>query len=821
MPQLNSDVRLAARALLRRPGFSLLAVLTLTIGVGANTAVFALVNAVFLRPLPLLQQPERLVEISRRAGNGFADVSYGVFQAMRAERGVLVDAAAYTPLPVSIAARSGASSVVRMAVNTTGNYFDVLGVRPARGRFFAPNESFHPAVTATAVISDRLWREQFAAAPDVVGQTLRVNGVALEIIGVTPPAFRGHATGLAVDAYLPIGLALPGFPSASSLNEPGSGVLQVIARLRPRVSTTAAASALGAAATRYLAAAPTRSPGQGTHVLRVDAFSPVPAVIRDGVAAFLAVLLGVSGLLLTMTCVNVAGMILSRATERRTEIAVRYALGATRRRIVAQLLIESALLFLIAGVTGALFAAWATPLLLRFEPPLPPGYTIDLDLTANWSVVAYAALVAIACGIVFSIAPALRATRTDLAPMLREQSSGGGIERTRLRGALVGIQMAATVVLLIVAGLFARALGAVDALDPGWNPTGVFVTSLDLELNGTGTESGRAFYSELTRRVSVIPGVRVAAVSSKLPFSGQSSLGSVIADGAPDSGAPSDAPAYFNRVSAGYFQAMGIRLLRGRDVSESDGASSPAVAVINEAMAARLWPGGDPVGRRFRTGLAPDGRAFEVIGVVANSKIRRLNEEPPNAYYVPFAQYYNSAMHLLVRLGDGAPASTVDAVRTVIGELAPSLPAEPPRPLRAALDVYFLPQRIAAWVGGVLGMIGMLIAAVGAYGVAAIAMAQRHREIGIRLALGARSRDLASLLVRRVMRAPVIGLMVGLLIALALTQPLQRFLGVVSPLDPAAFTGAALALVGVIVIATWAPARRASKMDPVEVLRRG
>ena len=823
MTQLSSDLRLAARTLLRRPAFTLLAVLTLTIGVGANTAVFALINAIFLRPLPLLQQPVRLVEVSRWAGNDFVDVSYDVFQAMRAERRVLVDAAAYTPLPVSVAAQAGTSAVVRMAVSTTGNYFDVLGVRPALGRFFSPAESFYPTIAPAAVISDRLWREQFGGTPDVLGRTLRVNGMALEIIGVTPPAFRGHATGLAVDTYLPVGITVPGLPSASSLSDPWSGVLQVIGRLRPGVSPAAAASALGAAATQFLATAPGRPQGRapGAHVVRVDAFSPVPAVIRDGVAAFLAVLLGVSGLLLTMTCVNVAGMILSRATERRTEIAIRYALGATRRRIVAQLLTESALLFLLAGVAGALLAAWATPLLLRFEPPLPPGYSIDLDLTANWAVLGYAALVATACGIVFSIAPALRATRTDLSPMLREQGSGGGIERTRLRGALVGVQMAATVVLLIVAGLFTRALGALDALDPGWNANGVYVTSLDLELNGTRRQAGEVFYDELTRRTAAIPGVRVAAISSKLPFSGQSSFGAVVAEGRPDSDAQLDVPAYFNRVSARYFHAMGIRLLRGRDIAETDGASAPNVAVINEAMASRLWPGGDPIGRRFRTGLAPNARTFEVVGVVANSKIKRLTEDPPNAYYLPFAQSYNSAMHLLVRLDEGAPSSTVDAVRKVIADLSPSLPAEPLRPLRAALDVYFLPQRIAAWVGGVLGAIGMLIAAVGAYGVAAIAVAQRRREIGIRLALGARSRDLASLLVRRVMRAPMIGLFAGVVVALALTLPLERFLGVVSPLDPATFGGASLALVAVIAVATWAPARRASRMDPVEVLRGG
>lgn len=377
--------------------------------------------------------------------------------------------------------------------------------------------------------------------------------------------------------------------------------------------------------------------------------------------------------------------------------------------------------------------------------------------------------------------------------------------------------MAGTTLLLVVAGLFTRALGSLDALDPGWNPEGAFVTSLDLELNGTNEDAGRILYEQLTRRVSAIAGVRAAAIASKLPFSGQSSLGPVAVEGSVDP--PVFTPSYFNRVSTGYFQAMGIRLVRGRDVAATDDASAPNVAVINEAMAARLWPGADPVGRRFQAGFAPNLTTFEVIGVAANAKIKRLNEEPPNAFYIPYRQRYNTAMHLIVRLADGAPTTTIASVREVIRDLSPSLPAEPPRPLRAALDVYFLPQRIAAWVGGVLGMIGMLIAAVGAYGVAAIAVAQRRRELGIRMALGARPADVARLLVRQVVRAPAIGGAIGLVVALAATQPLRTFLGVVNPIDPVAFTASTVALAAVIVFATWAPARRAAKLDPVEVLR--
>ena len=820
MSIFGSDLQLAIRTLRRRPGFTLLAILTLTIGVGANTAVFGLINAIFLKPLPLVREPERLVDVSRQAGGDFVDVSYDVFNVIRAERGVVADAAGYTTLPVSIGAEQG-DAVVRMVVSATGNYFDVLGVRPALGRFPSADESFYPAVSTTAVISDRLWRERFDADPRVIGRTMRVNGVALEVIGVTPPSFRGHAAGLAIDAYLPLGIAIPGLPTRASLDDPRSSVVQIIARLQPGTTRQSATAALGVTATRFLGTLPPSptGPERGAYVVRVDGFSPVPVVIRGGVAAFLAVLLGVSGLLLTMTCVNVAGMILSRATERRTEIAVRYALGATRRRIVTQLLTESTLLFVVAGVTGAVFAAWATPLLMQFEPPLPPGFSIDLDLRANWMVAAYASLIATVCGVVFSLVPALRATRTELAPLIREQSDGGGVSRTRLRGALVGMQMAATVVLLIVAGLFARALGSLDTLDPGWNPAGVTVANLDFELNGTREENARVLFAELTQRVALVPGVQAAAIASKLPFSGQSSLGAVAPEGAANTAAL-DVPAYFNRVSAGYFQAMGIRLVRGRDISDRDGPSTPSVAVINEAMAQRLWPGSEAVGRRFTAGIAPNATTFEVIGVAANAKVRRLNEVPPNAYYIPYTQRYNSAMTLIVRTAPGASSTTAAAIRQVVREVDPTLPVEPLRPLRDVLDVYFLPQRIAAWVGGILGFVGMLIAAVGAYGVAAIAVAQRRREIGIRLALGARSADLASLLVRRVMRAPLIGLGVGFLLALGLTQPLRLFLGVVNPLDPVAFGTATLLLVAVIALATLTPARRAVRMAPVEVLRR-
>ena len=369
----------------RRPAFTLLAILTLTIGVGANTAVFSLVNGVFLKPVPLVREPEQVVEVNRRAGGDILDVSYPVFRVMRDERGLLRDAAAYTAIPASLVAGDDAP-VVRMILTTTGNYLTLLGARPAAGRFFTPDESFHPAAAAAVVISDRLWRERFGGRLDAIGRPLRVNGVPLTVVGVTPPAFRGHAPGIEVDAYVPLGVRAPGLPTPASLDEPRSGTVQIIARLQPGVTRQAAGEALGIAATRYLASvAPAGRPPE-PHPVQVDAFSPVPVVIRGGVTAFLTVLLAISGLLLAMTCVNVAGMILSRATERQSEIAVRYVLGASRGRLIRQLMTESVVLSVAGAALGIALAVWLKQAIQVWMLPgidllpVPPSVTLDITI---------------------------------------------------------------------------------------------------------------------------------------------------------------------------------------------------------------------------------------------------------------------------------------------------------------------------------------------------------------------------------------------------------------------------------------------------------
>ena len=812
MERLLADVRLAIRVLARRPAFTIVAVLTLASGVGANTVIFALINGVVLKPLPHIVAPGRLVEVSRVVRDDFADVSYPVFDAMRGRHDVLEDGAGYAPLPLSIA--TGDEPAVGMGMTITPSYFATLGVRPAMGRFFATESTSDPANGSIAVISDRVWRERLRGDPAVLGRVIRVNGHPLEIVGVTPPGFRGHAAGLTIDVYVALGAPVPGLPTRSSLESTDAGVLQVVGRLRPNVSARQAHAALTATARRTLEAiAPMAD--TSAYRLRVDAFSPVPVVIRGAVTAFLAVLLALSVLLVALTCINVAGMLLSRAADRRTEIAVRRAVGASRGRIVRQLMTESVVLFVVAGVVGVVVASIATPLLLALTPPLPAGFTVDLSLDLDWRVFANAAVVALVTALIFSAGPALRATEMDLAPALRESDAGGGRGRTRFRGVLVGAQTAASALLLVVAGLFARAVTSMHAIDPGWDARGVYVTPTDLELAGFDESRGRAFFDALLSRVAAIPGVQSVALASKLPFSGQSSLGAVNVEGLP---APPGRPGFaanFNRVSPGYFRTMGIALLRGRDIATADGPRNGRVAVINQAMAERLWPGGDPVGRRFWIGTVGNGTPMEVIGVVKNSKYRRLTEEPPNFYFVPARQYYNAQMVLHVR----AAPSALAAVRRVFTELAPALPVESPRPLREALEVYFLPQRLGAWLAGIMGVAALCLGALGAYGVAAISVAQRRRELGIRAALGAGPADVIRLILRHGLRAPAIGLGIGLALALLFTRLLRAFLGPTSPGDPLTFVAVLATLIGVTAAAIWLPARRAARIDPALVLR--
>lgn len=809
------DLLFAGRMLRKKPGFAAVAVLTLALGIGATTSIFSLVNGVLLKNVPGLEHTAGLVLVNQTGRNGgFVDLSYPVFTFLRDNSDATQDLAAFAVRPLGVG--RGDNPQVHGTLAVTGNYFSLLGLQPHAGRFPAPEVSFFPNAASTVVISHHLWETRFGADPAILGETLHANGRPVEVIGIAPVGFRGHHAGLKVDVFVPLGLDIPGLESAASLQNPGSAVIEVMGRLREGVSSAQAQVALTTLATRYIQ---DQIPGAQSYDVRVDEWAAVPPTIRVGVTAFLAVLMTIVTVVLVMACVNVAGMLLSRTTERRSEIGIRLAMGAGRRRIVRQLVTESLVLFAVAGALGILFSRWATNVLFALRPPLPPGFVVDLDVSPDWRVMGFAITTAMVTGVLFSLTPALNATRPGLVQALRDDPATARPGRSRLRGFLVGTQMAATLLLLVVAGLFVRALSTMEELDPGWRADGVYAVSLDLELTGTSPERGRALYADLLERVGRVPGVDATTLARKLPLGGRSSFGAVNAAGVEAPAGQNGFAAFLNRVSAGYFQTLGIPLLRGRDLGPTDVQGAPLVAVINQTMAGRLWPNQPAIGKQFYVGGVGEGPAYEVVGVVGNAKYSQLGEEPLNFYYLSYQQFYDPQMTLHVHAADGSAEDVMAGMRTAIRELDSSLPVPAVESLAESLEIFFLPQRVASWVAGVMGLVGLVLGAVGVYGVTAFAIGQRTREIGVRIALGARASDVLRMIVRQGMRAPIVGMVIGFAAALAVTRFLGGLLAGVSPFDPLTFVAVGAGLIAVALTAIVIPARRAARLDAVGALR--
>lgn len=563
------------------------------------------------------------------------------------------------------------------------------------------------------------------------------------------------------------------------------------------------------------------SAGEPTdYSVRVEPWGPIPGVIRGPVKAFLAVLSLLVALALTMACVNVTSMLLARASEQQRELAVRRAIGATRFRLGRQIVTEALVLFGVAGAIGVAASAWAVGLLDALAPRLPVPGRIALDFGLDHRVLAFSLVVTLGAGVLFSLVPAIHAGRFGLVPALKEGGGvTGGTTRVRLRTVLVGVQIAVTTLLLVAAGLFTGALRTMRTLNPGWDAAGVQVLELDLELNATERADGQAFHATLLERVRAIPGVASAALAAKLPLAGRSSFGDVWVPGIEPPPGRLGFAAYLNRVSADYFRTLRLPLLQGRDFTAADDQGAPRVAIVNETMARRLWPEGDPVGRRFFIGSAAQRTEVQVVGVVADAKYRSLDEETPNFYYLPATQWYNPQMTLHVRSSEAAAAPVAAAVRQVVRGLDPHLPVATPRPLDRALELFFLPQRVAASVAGLMGMFGLLLAAVGVYGVTAFVVARRTRELGIRMVLGATRNNVIRLVLRRGAVAPAAGIAFGLGAGFVFSRLASQVVPGVTPGDPFAFSVVPACVVGVALLALLVPAWRVLKRDPLMALR--
>jgi len=813
------DVRYAGRLLRRNPLFALTATLSLAIGIGANTTIFTIANALLFKPPAGVFEPERLVDVGRsQNGQGFDNGSYPNYLDIRARNTVFTGIFAYRfgAEAMSLGGRDGAERIYGDMVTT--NYFHVLGTRPLIGRLFAPEDGEEPGGTPLTVMSYQFWMRRFNGDPAVVGQTLQLNGRPFTVIGVAPQEFHG-TTVLASDVWVPINMVGELSPRRSaSILKSREGVWLVMgARLKPGVSVRQARAELENIGRALEQEFPAENRGKG---LRVVASSPIPGNGAP-VAAFLAVLMGLVGLVLAIACTNVAGVLLARASARRKEIAVRLAIGAGRGRLIRQMLVESMLLFLLGGAAGLAIARVMTTLLVSLLPtlPVPVGVTLSLDARA----LAFTLGLSLVAAVLSGLAPALSESKAEVVSALKADARGGS-DRLRLRNAFVVSQVAFSIVLVVGAGLFVRALQRATEINPGFDSRGVELAALDLSLAGYTAETGRVFTRELIQRVRALPGVQSAALAAMVPLGGGGlGLGGLAVPGvqSPDGRRFFDAD--WNVVTPGYFAAMKMTLASGRDFTDADREGAPPVVIVNETAARRWWPNQDAVGKTllqqqgYGPGTAETPRTLTVIAVAKDTKYRDLGEQPRTFVYVPGQQQYVPRTTIVARSTQGQRLA--GDLRKLLAQMNPNLPIVQSQTLEDYAALTLIPQRVAASVSGSLGIVGLLLAAIGIYGVTAYMVSSRTREIGIRVALGAQRGDVVRMVLRQGMMLASAGMGIGLVLAAGASRLLGSLLFGIGPTDPIAFGGSAVLFCLIGLIACYVPARRATAVDAMEALR--
>ena len=813
MTSFTQDLKYALRNLARSPGLTAVAVLTLALGVGANTTVFSWVRGVLLDPIPGASEPGRLRVLSGQSPSGdTVSLSYPEFRDFAARTEALEGLLAQRWVNIALGSSTGEPPQQISGALVSGSFFSVLGVRPVLGRAFRPEEDAGPGAPPAVVLSHALWEREFNADPAIVGKTARLNGQSFTIVGVAPRRFLGALLGIRADAWIPLAQTPRLEPGGGDrLANRGDRWLLAIGRLRPGVSDESAQEILAAEAARLAREFPDVSSGYRARLSTLSR-SPwgAPEILRPVLLALAALV----SLVLLIACANLASLLLSRALGRRREIAVRLALGASRARLVRQLLTESLLLAALGGAAAVLVTFWTSGMLLAFIPPT--GRPVHLDLSVDASVLAFGFAAAAVSSVLFGLLPALQGSRAEIAGDLSGGAGPvvGARGRVRLRSALVVAQMAFSLVLLVSAGLFLRSLAASRRLDPGFDGRRMLLAEVDLFPLGYTPERGTAFFERLDGVVRSLPDVRGFALARRVPLGfGGSGSRSIEVDGyVPRPG--EELMIGDNVVSAGYFRTMGIAVRRGREFAPSDRTGSAPAVVVNEAFARRYFAGREAVGGRLRW----NGEWREVIGVVADGKYRRLDEAPLPFLFIPLAQEHRPKAILHVRTGQD-PTAVLPALREALRRLDPNLPLSGVQTMEQHLQEALVAQRIASSLLGVLGLLAVAIASVGLYGVATYAVAERRREIGVRMALGAAPRQILARFFGASLRIAAAGIAIGLAAALALTRLFAGVLPGIGPGDPVAFAGVAALVTAIAIAATYGPARRATRVDPMTALR--
>lgn len=815
MDSLLRDLRFAVRAVIKRPGVTFVAVITLALGIGANTAIFSAVSAFLIRPLPVPHAEELVRPLEIGGDRGMSDeISYPDFLDYRAQAAAVADLAAEDMVPAAIDTENQSDVVWGQVVSA--NYFDVVQVKPIMGRTFVPDEDKTLGASPVLVISHGLWQRRFGADPNIVGKTVRVNNRPYHVIGVTPESFTGTKFALALDFWTPISMVEEIRRSPKVLEYRGDHWMNAIGRLKPGVSLAQASAEFSAIANRLNQTYPETRAHDTQAIVMTETegrFEDMGTVFKSGGAIAMAIV----GLILLIACANVANLMLARAAARRKEIGIRLALGASRVRLIRQLLTESLLLAILGGGLGLLVAVWVTKLMQGFVPIMQ--YTIvkdffSLDSRALW----FTLVVSLATGLIFGLAPAWHSSNPDVVPVLKglPEEHRKKFGRLSLRNALVVTQVALSLMVLVCAGLFIKSFRKAQTMDPGFNNPNGLIVSLNPQLVGYDDDQARNFYRQLVERTRNLPGVEAVAMAQLLPLGDSSnSHGPILKEGETLAKGTAGRSVMVNTVGPGYFKTMQIPFIEGRDFDDRDQSNTQQVVIVNQKLAEMLWPGESAVGKRMFVGSR---NAFEVVGVVKTGLYRALAEDPKPFYYYPLTQRRLDGMSLVVRSSID-PHGLIGTIRNEVQTLDRRVPIYAVRTMQEHLTYALWAPNMAASLSLAFGVLAALLSAVGLYSVMAYVVSQRTREVGIRMALGANRAHVMKMITKQGMWLAGVGVVIGLVLALGLVRVLSAVLIGVSGYDLGIFLLVPVLLVAVALLACYLPARRATKVNPLVALR--
>lgn len=804
------DFRFALRSLRKRPVLLLVPVLSLSLGIGANTVIFTLVDDVLLSSPVGIPNAGRVIEVGRgREGRGFDTFAYPDFVDLRREAEPIEALAGYEMQMLTLSRGEAGERVFGMLVSA--NYFEILGVHPALGRAFRPEEDTGPDEHPVLVLGHGLWKSRMGGDTAVVGSTVYLNRKPYTVVGVAPEGFGGHIALANVDVYVPL-MQHPSLNRGRNWFENrGGSWFQVLGLLRSDASLEEADAAVSTVFRRLAEEYPDTN---ARRTASVRAYGPLPAAIRGPATTFLGILTALVGLILLITCANVAGILLARAGDRRREIAIRMSVGSGRRRLLRHFMMESVIIFLMGAAGGILLAVWGLDILASVELPAPIPLAMEFALDGR--VVAFALAVTLAAGLLFGFLPARQAVTLDLLEALKDGEERRGSPGGRLRRGFVASQVGASLVLLVAAGLLLRALQEAGEIEKGFNADGAFLTFLDLSAEGLGPEESETLQGETLQYFRSRPWVEAVSLAIDLPLD----LGAYGTGVLPEGWQPREDRPYlgvdYNVVSPGYFAALEIPVLDGRVFDEGDREGTESVVVISRRFADQVWPGVSPLGRRVLWGAEGDDW-LTVVGVVEDVHNQFLTEEPSPYAYRPLAQYPNPEAHLVLRTALDE-SRVAQEVHQGLRRLDPRLSVAPVIRLDRYTAVGILPQRVAGTLATALGLLALLLSGMGVYGLMAYTVSRRSREMGIRSALGARPGEVLKLVLMGGLRLALPGLVLGLMVAVGVARLLRSLLLGVSPLDPWAFGSVALVVV-MVLVGTAVPAGRAARVDPAEALR--